>query len=533
MGQQQLQQGNVELQEKQQQLKDQQAVTTAMQQWDGKDYNQLYPLVLKNGGSGQAVIGLQQKAMEKQKAVAEMAKSDSETGKNQVETLIKKHDIVSGALSTVMQAPDDQLPAALSQTAQQLHQQGLIDPQHFQMATQLAQSGAPAEQLRSQIDYFRKSNMAESQLAAEAKTKAEQQKALDEHAKSQAELPGVQAEATKKVVEADNEQKYGGLSEAAAKAKYLFLLNQQKLGRNIGQTDSAWAKAYEASQQKTTTSSDSLGIKSVNTSGPSGFSGGGRGASVGGGAGSPAESSPGNSLVDEIGQGKMAINRLDNILTRRPELAQAVAQKYPDFDSSKVKAYQGTYDAFTHGADAKSINAGAVAIRHLHDLKQINDDNPAESRIPGTAAYKAFHNLLDTVADELVTFYGEPKTNEAMASKKATLGGLTNRDAAILEQAKAMGIKFDEMEQKWMNAAPSKAYQAPMPGMSEKAMKARADLDPEYAQTYQQRQSASTSGAAQGGGNSSLQVTDPRGVVHTFSTKQAADAFKKAAGIAN
>jgi hypothetical protein len=189
--------------------------------------------------------------------------------------------------------------------------------------------------------------------------------------------------------------------------------------------------------------------------------------------------------VDEIGQGKMAINRLDNILTRRPELAQAVAQKYPDFDSSKVKSYTDAYKSFTSGPDAKQVNAGAVAIRHLQELNQLNEDHTVAVRTIGTDAYNRFHNLLDTVADELVTFYGEPKTNEAMASKKSTLGAFLNRSGAIQEQAKAMGVKFDEMEQKWSNAAPSKAYQAPMPGMSEAAKKARAALDPEYAQTYQ------------------------------------------------
>lgn len=224
-----------------------------------------------------------------------------------------------------------------------------------------------------------------------------------------------------------------------------------------------------------------------------------------------------SNTVDMIGQGKLPLSRVDYLLSKNPEVMNEVAAKYPDFDLSKVKSYADTYKSFTgSGKDAMQLSAGAVAIRHLAQLKRINDENPAEVRIPGTKANKAYQNLLDTVADELVTFYGEPKTNEAMHSKKATLGGLTNRDAAILEQASAMGVKFDELEQKWKNAAPSPAYQAPMPGITKEAIAARAELDPTFAKR-------STGG--------SVQVTDPNGGVHTFPNQQAADNFKKAAGI--
>ena len=43
-----------------------------------------------------------------------------------------------------------------------------------------------------------------------------------------------------------------------------------------------------------------------------------------------------------------------------------------------------------------------------------------------------------------------------------------------------MGKKIDSYEQQWRNAAPSAAYEAPMPGMSDAAKMARGRLDPEY-----------------------------------------------------
>lgn len=205
-------------------------------------------------------------------------------------------------------------------------------------------------------------------------------------------------------------------------------------------------------------------------------------------------------LVDEIGQGKMPLTRMDYMLSRNPNLAAAVAAKYPDFDGSKIASYkQATRDFTGSGKIGVQLNAGSTAMRHFSRLKDINDNNPTTVRVPGTAAYKEYNNLLDTVAGEVLTFYGTPKTNETIASVKGTLGGLTNRDAAITEQALAMGAKFDEIENTWQNAAPSKAYQAPMPGYSEAAKQARAKLDPEYAKRLQSNPSPSRNPQSSGG----------------------------------
>jgi hypothetical protein len=76
--QQQVQTGAVDLQQKQQQFKDQQAMTAAMQGWDGKDYNDLIPLVQKNGGSAQAVIGLKGHILDQQSKIAEAAKNNAQ-----------------------------------------------------------------------------------------------------------------------------------------------------------------------------------------------------------------------------------------------------------------------------------------------------------------------------------------------------------------------------------------------------------------------------------------------------------------------
>lgn len=189
------------------------------------------------------------------------------------------------------------------------------------------------------------------------------------------------------------------------------------------------------------------------------------------------------SLVDEIGTGKMALNRLDYLAARNPQLLAAVSQKYPDFDSSKVQSYIAAYKDFTSsnaGTAGGALNAGGTALKHL---KELNDMNTVKSHIPGTADYNAYMNKVDTVAPELAKFYGDV-TVPAIAALKSTLAATLpgNRHAAIVTQVKSMGDKFDSYEQTWQNAAPSKAYEAPMPGVDAKSMAARAALDPAYRQ---------------------------------------------------
>ena len=172
--------------------------------------------------------------------------------------------------------------------------------------------------------------------------------------------------------------------------------------------------------------------------------------------------------------------RLEYLVSRKPEVIEAVERAYPgQFDGSKVQGYVNTYKDFTSGKTSVQLNSGGTALGHL---KEAMDLNTIASHIPGTPAYNAYENKIDTVATELAKFYGDATVPAIAAIKKtltATLPG--NREAAIRTQAQSMGDKLDAFEQTWKNAAPSKSYQAPMPYISDAAKQARADLDPEYA----------------------------------------------------
>lgn len=159
--QQQVQAGQLENQQRQQEFTDQQAMTKAMHDWDGKDVNKLIPLVIKNGASANAVMGLKSKVLEQQQAYSKIAADDATTGSKNLETLKGKNDLVAGAIGNVLNLPDDQLGRGLVNTASDLAKEGLIDPQHAQTAAQIAQSGNPA-QIRQQLGILQKSYMGQN-----------------------------------------------------------------------------------------------------------------------------------------------------------------------------------------------------------------------------------------------------------------------------------------------------------------------------------------------------------------------------------
>ncbi len=188
-------------------------------------------------------------------------------------------------------------------------------------------------------------------------------------------------------------------------------------------------------------------------------------------------------LVRDIGTGRVAPERISYLLGRgqgknTQQIMAQVAAAYPDLDTSKLAAYPKTYQDFTSGKTATALNSGGTAMVHLHELQQLNT---ATSHIPHTSDWTAYQNKADTVASELAKFYGDA-TIPAIKSIKDTLTSTLpgNRDAAIRTQARSMGDKFDSYEQQWKNAAPSAAYQAKMPTVSQNAKSARAALDPEY-----------------------------------------------------
>ena len=114
--------GQTEVQQKQIALQDQQATTAAMKEWDGKNPDDLPPLVLKHGGSSTAVFGLKNTILDwKTKA--------TKLSTDQLDNLNKTNDIISGHLESVKNADDK--PAAYTAAIQDLQKNGLAKPGQF------------------------------------------------------------------------------------------------------------------------------------------------------------------------------------------------------------------------------------------------------------------------------------------------------------------------------------------------------------------------------------------------------------------
>lgn len=177
---QQAQAGQLDLQQKQQDLKDKQAGTAALSEWDGKDYNDIIPLAVKHGASATAVLGLRKNILDQQTQVATAARDNAQAASDNITASIKRNDLVTGALSSLLdpkQVPDAALPQALTQTVQSLQQQGALDTQHAQAAQALIQSGDPVA-MRQGIDHFTKTLMAQSQITEKALKDAQTAQAI-------------------------------------------------------------------------------------------------------------------------------------------------------------------------------------------------------------------------------------------------------------------------------------------------------------------------------------------------------------------
>lgn len=342
--QQQVQEGGVDLQQKQQQLTDQKALTSAMQSWDGKDYNDLIPLIVKNGGSAQAVMGLKSKLLEQQTALSTAFKNNADGAKAQVDAAKEKGDLLDGALSPLVdpkQVSDADLPNALTTTAQSLTQRGLLDPQHAQAVQALVQTAQqnPA-QVRQQLDIMRKSGLAQSQILDEAAKKA----AVD---KDTAQAGQATAAAAK-----DNAEMAAGGTTAMADSRYRNILMNKQLDRPVSAEDDAFVDSYK--KQKTLVPTATFNLQNSGLSGGSG--------------GQPS------ALVSAVASGQMKWS--DVISPRTPmsvkqQFASEVRALNPSFNSGDFDVEKQQREAFTSGAYSQQLTAINTAREHMKTFQDL------------------------------------------------------------------------------------------------------------------------------------------------------------------
>ena len=194
--QQQLQLGKQAIQQGEFAVQDREAGMKAMQQWSGKDINELPDLIQKNGGSMQAVLGARKSAIEAQQSVMNL--NTAQLNQNKV-----KSDYLLGKLqaATDKSIPDEQLPQSIMSATQEAIKDGYLDPQHAQEVQQLVQQYPDPADLRTHLGIYEKGLMSQSEQfaqeqknretkAAEESAQARAVAAQTSAARLQAEMPG-------------------------------------------------------------------------------------------------------------------------------------------------------------------------------------------------------------------------------------------------------------------------------------------------------------------------------------------------------
>jgi hypothetical protein len=344
--QQQQQMQSQEIQKNQFELQDREAGMKAMQQWSGKDWNELPDLIQKNGGSLQAVMGARTGIVKQQTDVAAMNKAQLDVQKTKADYLLGK---LQSATDTSV--PDEQLVSSVTKAAQESVQDGYLDPQHAQALQQIVQQYAndPAG-LRSHMGLFEKSYQAQSEQFSQAQ-KAKEVAATELSAQAR-------ASAAKTGAERLAAEMPGGKLEAPEKAEMQDYLNKNP---GKGPADYAKWKASLAPQ-----------------------------------AGIAAQGTPDPGLAAAVANGQMRIQ--DVITPRMPlplrqQFLKQILAINPQFNAAQFDIEKGVQKAFTSGPEAKNLTAFNTAIEHANQLSKATDaldngDLPTLNKIGNAVGYQ-------------------------------------------------------------------------------------------------------------------------------------------------
>jgi hypothetical protein len=185
------------------------------------------------------------------------------------------------------------------------------------------------------------------------------------------------------------------------------------------------------------------------------------------------------SQVRALGEGREDSSLLPRGKEKTP-IVNALNQAYPGYDEGEQKNYFKSREAFTTGKQGGQVNQGMVAFNHLANLMKLSNASEG-ALVPGTPAYQAYQNQLDTVVGELGQFYGT-STVTGIEDLKKTLDATApwNRNKAIQTQAHSMNEKMDEFQQQWDDSIPkylkATGQKIPMPGVNAESLRNRDTL---------------------------------------------------------
>ena len=459
--QQQVQIGQVDLQKAQQSQQDQQTFRAAMMDpsSQGKTIGDIADsLAAKGAISPQSWQGMKKADLEQRQTLATLTK-------DQLDNAQKAHGMTQELYNNVMNMPDDQLAANWPAIAQQYDQipgnnKMPLNPQQPLTKDQLKQFGPVI-----------------SMQAAYLEDAAKKQQTAAETFKSTAQGN----EATAQTNKINQETQFGPAGDAA-EAKYRSILQKKAAGQPLTADDVSFARGFEASNAKTSTTSDTLGVTSSNSSRPAGLAsvgvGGNRAAAPTAVPGGSAPASPGspqgpssttrNSIVDLIGQYRYDPAQLSRLVAKHPDVLALIQQKYPDFDQTTYQAKNKLVQGYTSGPQSREINAYNTTMGHLSVLDDavsaLNNGNVrllnslANSVGAGTGndAQTVFKAIVHRVGPEITGAYisggggeGERATNEEDFNLNL---GPQQLHTNIATSAKLLDSKVQALENQYKNS---------------------------------------------------------------------------------
>ncbi len=418
----------------------------------------LVPLMIKNGASANAVMGLKAKVLEQQQAYSKMAADDATTGSKNIETMKAKNDMIAGRLNTVMSLPDEQLGQGVAQAAQELAQQGLLDPQHAQLAAQLGQ--LPPAKIRSQLQLMEKGLSSQSQqidqaakqaqTAAENATTAQKQAETNYYAQNGG-APGVAAEV---------QQQNDWLKKNPGKGPSDFLLwklqhsptamvmgNQLGGGGNQDALDFA-ANNYRMTGQMPAGFSRSPGTTSaiISRAAQLDQQAGGQGIAM-----NKTILNANKTSLDSLQKNFDQVNAFENTALKNMDLLQQTAAKIPDlgtkFANIPVRMISGNMIGTANMAAFKT----ALNTAQTEAAKVLNSSNASgvlsdsarhelQDLVDGNATYPALKASLDTLRQDMSNRHQSYQQQIADIQNRIK-GASSNQQPTQNQNADPLGIR--------------------------------------------------------------------------------------------
>jgi len=388
---QQIQAANLENQQREQAVKDQQTILGLYQKHQG-DLDKVIADAPAAGVTPNSIQALQQHQLQVKTQTADLVAKQGAEAARQADLMVGAHDAID-------KAPADEKPVVYQQQLASLQKQG-VDvsqlPPQYPGDDQFKMLGIVARSHSKNVEDALKASEQEKNAQQAAAAKAQAAKTNTEINPDNPADPNIQKQKYQSILE--NLQKPGGL-------------------KNISAADYQWARAFEASQAKTTTQADSLGVTSTNTSKPSGLATVGGNVSAptaapqgGGTPGAPNPNTPSgkvSSIIDAVGQYKYNPTLLNRLLTKHPEILGQVAQKYPDFSQSNYNAInKAITDLAPSGKTGQQITSYNTFLRHAGALYDAVD----------SLNNSKYSDLLNKPMNWLAQHTGDPRVADFMAA---------------------------------------------------------------------------------------------------------------------